>query len=303
MSLLDEESHFPQSTDNSFVQKLNKYCEEHPRYIANVYNKPVFTIKHYAEQVSYKKPFTFDIKILNKIQHRSQVTKLSITVWILITCKIIYIYNNMVHCFPCSIVINVDTHERNSTDESIRYLCSIKHIYIHQFHFFTMNHKLIRSPLITSGAVRCRGLSGEEPRQPESRPRGLSTQQQQWVHQGPVHGIHVPDRNHLRVSDIFYFFITFTQRLNENIIISIFKSIPFFVFTCILKWFKMINNSIIALPDPFVWFSVKRLKIKSLGYVYIRPNKLGTLYFTNEHCFNMILLCCISLLCWPIKQM
>ncbi|KAK3099019.1 hypothetical protein FSP39_025327 [Pinctada imbricata] len=53
LPLLDEESNFPQSTDNSFVQKINKYCEENPRYVANVYNKPVFTVKHYAEQVQY----------------------------------------------------------------------------------------------------------------------------------------------------------------------------------------------------------------------------------------------------------
>ncbi|XP_052098286.1 uncharacterized protein LOC127733063 [Mytilus californianus] len=53
LSLLDEESHFPQSSDKSLVQKLNKYCSESDRYIPSLRNKTCFEIQHYAEQVVY----------------------------------------------------------------------------------------------------------------------------------------------------------------------------------------------------------------------------------------------------------
>lgn len=51
LSLLDEESHFPQSNDSSLVQKLNKYCKDSTRYAATMGNRVAFSIRHYAEQV------------------------------------------------------------------------------------------------------------------------------------------------------------------------------------------------------------------------------------------------------------
>lgn len=53
LSLLDEESHFPQSNDSSLVQKLNKYCKDSTRYAATMGNRVAFSIRHYAEQVTY----------------------------------------------------------------------------------------------------------------------------------------------------------------------------------------------------------------------------------------------------------
>nr|AAY86556.1 chitin synthase [Atrina rigida] len=53
LSLLDEESHFPQSNDSSLVQKLNKYCHDSTRYVAQMGNRVCFGIRHYAEQVTY----------------------------------------------------------------------------------------------------------------------------------------------------------------------------------------------------------------------------------------------------------
>ena len=51
LSLLDEESHFPQSNDASLVQKLNKYCQDSTRFAATKVNRVAFSIRHYAEQV------------------------------------------------------------------------------------------------------------------------------------------------------------------------------------------------------------------------------------------------------------
>lgn len=53
LSLLDEESHFPQSNDSSLVQKLNKYCKDSTRYAATMGNRVAFSVRHYAEQVTY----------------------------------------------------------------------------------------------------------------------------------------------------------------------------------------------------------------------------------------------------------
>lgn len=58
LSLLDEESHFPQSNDSSLVQKLNKYCKDSTRYAATMGNRVAFSIRHYAEQVR-KRSFLF----------------------------------------------------------------------------------------------------------------------------------------------------------------------------------------------------------------------------------------------------
>ncbi|XP_062596974.1 uncharacterized protein LOC134258441 [Saccostrea cucullata] len=54
LSLLDEESHFPQSNDSSLVHKLNKYCKESTRYAAARGTRVAFGIRHYAEQVTYE---------------------------------------------------------------------------------------------------------------------------------------------------------------------------------------------------------------------------------------------------------
>jgi len=52
LSLLDEESLFPQSNDKSFVQKLNKYCSESDRFVPSLRDKTCFEIQHYASNVS-----------------------------------------------------------------------------------------------------------------------------------------------------------------------------------------------------------------------------------------------------------
>ncbi|XP_048256022.1 uncharacterized protein LOC124134072 [Haliotis rufescens] len=52
LSLLDEESHFPQSTDSTFVHKLNKYCSKSDRYLP-LRSQVGFGIQHYAEKVMY----------------------------------------------------------------------------------------------------------------------------------------------------------------------------------------------------------------------------------------------------------
>ena len=46
------------------------------------------------------------------------------------------------------------------------------------------------------------GFFGEEPGQSESGPGGLSTEQQQQLHQGPLHRLHLRNRNHFRVSNL-----------------------------------------------------------------------------------------------------
>lgn len=64
LSLLDEESHFPQSNDSSLVQKLNKYCKDSTRYAATMGNRVAFSVRHYAEQVrkcSFLFPFFLSI--------------------------------------------------------------------------------------------------------------------------------------------------------------------------------------------------------------------------------------------------
>nr|XP_006818306.1 PREDICTED: myosin-IIIa-like [Saccoglossus kowalevskii] len=55
LSLLDEESKFPQATDDTLVQKLNERCSRNSYYIAasGVYRGAIFGIRHYASQVVY----------------------------------------------------------------------------------------------------------------------------------------------------------------------------------------------------------------------------------------------------------
>lgn len=53
MALLDEESHFPQSTDGTLVHKLKKYCSPNRRFLPHHGDKVSFGIKHYAEDVVY----------------------------------------------------------------------------------------------------------------------------------------------------------------------------------------------------------------------------------------------------------
>lgn len=52
MPLLDEESHFPQSSDYTLVHKLKKYCSNNRRFLPELGDKVSFGIKHYAEDVS-----------------------------------------------------------------------------------------------------------------------------------------------------------------------------------------------------------------------------------------------------------
>lgn len=52
MPLLDEESHFPQSSDYTLVHKLKKYCSNNRRFLPDLGDKVSFGIKHYAEDVS-----------------------------------------------------------------------------------------------------------------------------------------------------------------------------------------------------------------------------------------------------------
>ncbi|XP_021346055.1 uncharacterized protein LOC110445656 [Mizuhopecten yessoensis] len=53
LSLLDEESIFPRSTDVTLVQKLNQYCKDTHRYVKSMGERTSFGIRHYAEQVMY----------------------------------------------------------------------------------------------------------------------------------------------------------------------------------------------------------------------------------------------------------
>lgn len=53
MPLLDEESHFPQSSDYTLVHKLKKYCSNNKRFLPELGDQVSFGIKHYAEDVLY----------------------------------------------------------------------------------------------------------------------------------------------------------------------------------------------------------------------------------------------------------
>ncbi|XP_052794329.1 uncharacterized protein LOC128227643 isoform X3 [Mya arenaria] len=53
LRLLDEESHFPQSTDASLVHKLKTYSGASPRFRPIVGDNCSFSIQHFAEQVTY----------------------------------------------------------------------------------------------------------------------------------------------------------------------------------------------------------------------------------------------------------
>lgn len=66
LSLLDEESHFPQSNDSSLVQKLNKYCKDSTRYAATMGNRVAFSIRHYAEQVRKRSFSIIDVIFISR---------------------------------------------------------------------------------------------------------------------------------------------------------------------------------------------------------------------------------------------
>ncbi|XP_029439292.1 myosin-IIIb-like [Rhinatrema bivittatum] len=53
LSLLDEQSAFPQATDTSFVEKLNSNFKSHKNYEICRSRAPAFTIVHYAGKVQY----------------------------------------------------------------------------------------------------------------------------------------------------------------------------------------------------------------------------------------------------------
>ncbi|KAL5004693.1 hypothetical protein ScPMuIL_018149 [Solemya velum] len=53
LSLIDEESNFPGSSDVTLTHKLNKYCTKSPRFVSEPGNQSSFKIKHYAEPVTY----------------------------------------------------------------------------------------------------------------------------------------------------------------------------------------------------------------------------------------------------------
>ncbi|KAL2087692.1 hypothetical protein ACEWY4_016520 [Coilia grayii] len=53
LSLLDEQSAFPQATDRDFVDKLNSKFKAHPNYEVVRSHSPAFTVVHYASKVQY----------------------------------------------------------------------------------------------------------------------------------------------------------------------------------------------------------------------------------------------------------
>lgn len=53
LSLLDEQSAFPQATDRNFVDKLNSKFKTHPNYKVVRSHSPAFTVVHYAAKVQY----------------------------------------------------------------------------------------------------------------------------------------------------------------------------------------------------------------------------------------------------------
>ncbi|KAL4227394.1 hypothetical protein ACF0H5_012837 [Mactra antiquata] len=53
MPLLDEESHFPQSSDVTLVHKLKNYCSNNRRFSPHIGDNATFGIRHYAEEVKY----------------------------------------------------------------------------------------------------------------------------------------------------------------------------------------------------------------------------------------------------------
>ncbi|XP_063067724.1 myosin-IIIb isoform X2 [Engraulis encrasicolus] len=53
LSLLDEQSAFPQATDRDFVDKLNSKFKAHPNYEVVRSHNPAFTVVHYAAKVQY----------------------------------------------------------------------------------------------------------------------------------------------------------------------------------------------------------------------------------------------------------
>ncbi|XP_062383882.1 myosin-IIIb [Sardina pilchardus] len=53
LSLLDEQSAFPQATDRNFVDKLNSKFKSHPNYEVVRSHSPAFTVVHYAAKVQY----------------------------------------------------------------------------------------------------------------------------------------------------------------------------------------------------------------------------------------------------------
>ncbi|XP_064421597.1 myosin-IIIb isoform X3 [Latimeria chalumnae] len=53
MSLLDEQSAFPQATDQAFVDKLNSSFKKNPHFLIGRSRNPVFSVVHYAGKVEY----------------------------------------------------------------------------------------------------------------------------------------------------------------------------------------------------------------------------------------------------------
>ncbi len=53
LSLLDEESMFPQATDSTCVAKFKKHFGSHVNFIPSQNEDPIFTIVHYAGKVTY----------------------------------------------------------------------------------------------------------------------------------------------------------------------------------------------------------------------------------------------------------
>ncbi|XP_064596957.1 uncharacterized protein LOC135463580 isoform X2 [Liolophura sinensis] len=56
LPLLDDETNFPQSSDETYIKKLDKLCDENDRYISSLNGRTGnvgFGVKHFAEQVWY----------------------------------------------------------------------------------------------------------------------------------------------------------------------------------------------------------------------------------------------------------
>lgn len=54
LPLLDDETNFPQSSDETYIRKLDKLCDENDRYISSLNGRAGtvgFGVKHFAEQV------------------------------------------------------------------------------------------------------------------------------------------------------------------------------------------------------------------------------------------------------------
>lgn len=51
--MLDEESHFPKGTDQSFLEKLNQQVKAHAFYVVPKLIRDAYGVRHYAGEVIY----------------------------------------------------------------------------------------------------------------------------------------------------------------------------------------------------------------------------------------------------------